>query len=212
MNLRADVVGSLLRPPALLQAREKFANKAMAAKAFKGIEDRAVSEAVALQDEAGLKVVTDGEMRRLSFQSQMTESVDGFGEYDLNAFLWGDWHGDERVGEQKSEIRAAHFLGRHRKTEAAAPSFRRRIHLPPRTGGAKRTHTENHLAQSESLGEFLASVPKGRGLSHAGILSGRRRRYSSRGGCRARPAGGNVYSNRCAALHGPSGCGYAGLL
>lgn len=103
MNLRADVVGSLLRPPALLQAREKFANKAMAAKAFKGIEDRAVSEAVALQDEAGLKIVTDGEMRRLSFQSQMTESVDGFGEYDLNAFLWGDWHGDERVGEQKSE-------------------------------------------------------------------------------------------------------------
>ena len=34
-------------------------------------------------------------MRRLSFQSQMTEAVDGFGEYDINAFLWGNWYGDK---------------------------------------------------------------------------------------------------------------------
>jgi hypothetical protein len=32
-------------------------------------------------------IVTDGEMRRLSFQSQMTEAVDGFGAWDINAFL-----------------------------------------------------------------------------------------------------------------------------
>jgi 5-methyltetrahydropteroyltriglutamate--homocysteine methyltransferase len=46
---------------------------------FKCIEDRAVDEAVSLQEAAGLDIVTDGEMRRLSFQSQMTEAVDGFG-------------------------------------------------------------------------------------------------------------------------------------
>jgi hypothetical protein len=46
---------------------------------FKSIEDRAVDEAVCLQEAAGLDIVTDGEMRRLSFQSQMTEAVDGFG-------------------------------------------------------------------------------------------------------------------------------------
>jgi 5-methyltetrahydropteroyltriglutamate--homocysteine methyltransferase len=39
--------------------------------------------------------VTDGEMRRLSFQSQMTAAVEGFGEWDLDAFLWGEWHSDE---------------------------------------------------------------------------------------------------------------------
>ena len=70
--------------------------------AFKAIEDRAVDEAVALQEEAGLDVVTDGEMRRLSFQSQLPEAVEGFGAWDVNAFLWGDWHGDERVGDKST--------------------------------------------------------------------------------------------------------------
>ena len=65
--------------------------------AFKAVEDQAVDKAVVLQEAVGLEIVTDGEMRRLSFQSQMTEAVAGFGEYDLNAFLWGDWRGDGRV-------------------------------------------------------------------------------------------------------------------
>ena len=63
--------------------------------AFKEVEDRAVDEALALQEEAGLDVVTDGEMRRLSFQSQLPAAVDGFGEWDLDAFLWGEWHSEE---------------------------------------------------------------------------------------------------------------------
>ena len=63
--------------------------------AFKQVEDRAVDEALALQEEAGLDVVTDGEMRRLSFQSQLPAAVDGFGEWDLDAFLWGEWHSEE---------------------------------------------------------------------------------------------------------------------
>ncbi|MCH8925453.1 MAG: cobalamin-independent methionine synthase II family protein, partial [Proteobacteria bacterium] len=40
-----------------------------------------------------------GEMRRMSFQSQMTQAVDGFGAWDLDAFLWGEWHGAEAVGD-----------------------------------------------------------------------------------------------------------------
>ena len=96
-----DVVGSLLRPAELLEARRIRAELTPAE--FKAIEDRAVDEAIELQEEAGLDVVTDGEMRRLSFQSQMTEAVDGFGEHDLNAFLWGEWHGGESVGDMNLE-------------------------------------------------------------------------------------------------------------
>ena len=70
---------------------------------FKDIEDWAVDQAIALQEEAGLEVVTDGEMRRLSFQSQLPEAVDGFGEWDIDAFLWGDWHGEEEVGDQSTD-------------------------------------------------------------------------------------------------------------
>jgi 5-methyltetrahydropteroyltriglutamate--homocysteine methyltransferase len=92
---RTDVVGSLLRPPALLEARRRFEAGDLSPAEFKAVEDRAVDEALALQEEAGLDVVTDGEMRRLSFQSQVPASVDGFGEWDLDAFLWGEWHSEE---------------------------------------------------------------------------------------------------------------------
>lgn len=100
ITARADVVGSLLRPPELLSAREAFGRGELPPAAFKEVEDRAVDAAVALQEEAGLEVVTDGEMRRLSFQSQMTEAVEGFGAYDLDAFLWGDWHGEGGAGDR----------------------------------------------------------------------------------------------------------------
>ncbi len=100
---RADVVGSLLRPPWLLKAQEDLAAGIIDQPSFKGIENRAVDEVVLLQEEAGLGVVTDGEMRRQSFQSQMTAAVDGFGEYTMDAFLWGDWHGDKEVGDWSLE-------------------------------------------------------------------------------------------------------------
>jgi 5-methyltetrahydropteroyltriglutamate--homocysteine methyltransferase len=99
IRVHTDVVGSLLRPPTLIKAQEDVADGLISQAAFKKIEDWAVDEAVALQEEAGLEVVTDGEMRRRSFQSQMPAAVAGFGEYDLDAFLWGDWYGDERVGD-----------------------------------------------------------------------------------------------------------------
>jgi 5-methyltetrahydropteroyltriglutamate--homocysteine methyltransferase len=102
IQARADVVGSLLRPPELLKALELRARGEIVAAEFKRIEDAAVLAALRLQEEAGLEVVTDGEMRRLSFQSQVTEAVAGFGEWDLRAFLWGEWHSAE-LGEMKIE-------------------------------------------------------------------------------------------------------------
>lgn len=95
----ADVVGSLLRPPELLEAQRDHAAGRITDTQFKAIEDRAVDRAVALQEAAGLEVLTDGEMRRMSFQSQMTQAVDGFGAWDLDAFLWGEWHGEAAVGD-----------------------------------------------------------------------------------------------------------------
>ena len=98
VTARTDVVGSLLRPPELLEARRRLAGGAISPVEFKAVEDRAVDHALALQEEAGLEVVTDGEMRRESFQSQLPEAVEGFGEWDIDAFLWGEWHGEGEVG------------------------------------------------------------------------------------------------------------------
>lgn len=103
LTARTDVVGSLLRPQELLEARNYYRAGELSHAAFKEIEDRAVDGAIEAQEAAGLDVVTDGEMRRESFQSQMTEAIGGFGEYTIDAFLWGDWHGDQSVGDKSVE-------------------------------------------------------------------------------------------------------------
>ena len=100
ISARSDVVGSLLRLPELLAAQKQLAEGLITPAEFKKKEDKAVDQAIALQEEAGLEVATDGEMRRQSFQSQMTAAVEGFGEHTLDAFLWGEWCGDPQVGNR----------------------------------------------------------------------------------------------------------------
>lgn len=121
---RADVIGSLLRPPYLLEAKQSFAEGSITRGELEATEDHAVDEAVALQESVGLPVVTDGEMRRDSFQSQMTAAVEGFSEHDLDAFLWGEWHsselGDWSVARPKlrvvSKLKRRRFLSAHELT------------------------------------------------------------------------------------------------
>jgi hypothetical protein len=77
-TIRTDVVGSLLRPDYLKGAREMVDEGQMDADELREAENRAVREAVALQEAAGLDVITDGEMRRLNFQDSFGASVSGF--------------------------------------------------------------------------------------------------------------------------------------
>jgi 5-methyltetrahydropteroyltriglutamate--homocysteine methyltransferase len=77
-KIRTDVVGSLLRPAGLKEARARFDDGAISAAALSAIEDEAVREAVRLQEGAGLDVITDGEMRRLNFQDSFGASVEGY--------------------------------------------------------------------------------------------------------------------------------------
>jgi 5-methyltetrahydropteroyltriglutamate--homocysteine methyltransferase len=76
---RAEVVGSLLRPAWLKDARAAWQQGKLSAAEFKRIEDRAVDAAVAQQEAIGVDVITDGELRRALFIGPLTETVDGFG-------------------------------------------------------------------------------------------------------------------------------------
>ena len=76
----ADVIGSLLRPRYLSQAQAALAGGTMTAHEFKRIEDRAVDQAIAMQEGCGLDVVTDGELRRFSFFDHLMGDVEGFVE------------------------------------------------------------------------------------------------------------------------------------
>src|ERR1700736_3295043 len=81
MTYRAEVVGSLLRPTYLAEAREQLAAGQLNAAEFKAIEDRAVNEAIALQENAGIDVITDGEMRRYAFYGHLIDALKGFDKY-----------------------------------------------------------------------------------------------------------------------------------
>ena len=74
---RADHVGSLLRPAALKEAREKRAKGALSAADLKAVEDREIERVIKRQEEAGLQAVTDGEFRRSSWHLDFLWGLDG---------------------------------------------------------------------------------------------------------------------------------------
>src|SRR4051812_47335394 len=75
---RADHIGSLLRPPQLRQAFRDHAAKKLTDADFNRALDDAIRDAIAMQEDAGLDVVTDGEFRRSSYWSRFVERVGGF--------------------------------------------------------------------------------------------------------------------------------------
>ena len=100
MPYRSDVVGSLLRPPYLKEARDRHAAAALADAEFKPIEDRAVDEAIALQERTGAEVVTEGEMRRYAYFGHLVDSVEGFDKYGGWAVPFRDDAGNELLFER----------------------------------------------------------------------------------------------------------------
>src|SRR5437660_8207994 len=75
---RADQVGSLLRPPELLQARAAHAEGQLKLEELRSIEDRAIMQALDKQRQLGLEILSDGEMRRGSWLTDMADAVEGF--------------------------------------------------------------------------------------------------------------------------------------
>jgi len=97
MRLKSDVVGSLLRPPFLMEARQKHEERTLTPAEFKFIEDRAVRDAVALQETSGLDVVTDGEMRRYAFFGHLVEALEGFDKFGGWSIKFHDTEGHDSM-------------------------------------------------------------------------------------------------------------------
>ncbi len=74
---RADHVGSLLRPKFLLEARAAAAKGELSAVQLREVEDRAIQNAIRLQEDVGLQSVTDGEFRRTYFHIDFLEQLGG---------------------------------------------------------------------------------------------------------------------------------------
>jgi 5-methyltetrahydropteroyltriglutamate--homocysteine methyltransferase len=97
VTYRSEVVGSLLRPLYLKEARQRLEAGEMPPSEFKAIEDRAVAEAIALQEAAGVDIITDGELRRYAFYGHLVESLDGFDKLGGWAIPFRDESGEELV-------------------------------------------------------------------------------------------------------------------
>ena len=90
---RADHVGSLLRPPAVKEARTKYAAGAIPADELKAIEDAEIERLVKKQEEVGLQLATDGELRRSWWHFDFYTGLDGVELYETS-------HGIQFAGVQ----------------------------------------------------------------------------------------------------------------
>lgn len=95
LTCRSEGIGSLLRPPYLIDARDRVEGGDLSPAAFKRIEDHAVDEAVAIQEAAGLDVVTDGEQRRYAFFGHLVDALEGFDKFSGWAIPFRDEQGAE---------------------------------------------------------------------------------------------------------------------
>ena len=94
---RSDVVGSLLRPSYLKEARDRHEKGQLSHSEFKSLEDRAVDEAIELQKRAGLEVLSDGEMRRYAFFGHLVDAIEGFDKFGGWAIPFRNEKGEEVV-------------------------------------------------------------------------------------------------------------------
>jgi 5-methyltetrahydropteroyltriglutamate--homocysteine methyltransferase len=168
VTARVEHVGSLLRPPFLLDARAARARGDIGPPEFKAAEDRAVREVVALQDELDLPVVNDGEMRRESFQAELTAACDGFSGVSLDAWLWGTWHSDavgDAMIERPADLAVTAPLHKRRNLAAEEFTFLRgctsrqaKVTLPSPTLFANLWSPEKSAGAYPSLDAFMTDV------------------------------------------------------
>src|SRR5579875_1528043 len=117
---RAELIGSLQRPPYLIEARAAAREGKLDPAEFRKIEDRAIDEALAFQERLGLDVVTDGEMRRIIFTEPLTGILDGVAPAGTMRLHWRRKEGDTRKEREMrppffaavEKIRRKRFLAR----------------------------------------------------------------------------------------------------
>lgn len=114
MHPRAEQVGSLLRPPELLQARVAHAEGKLTVADLRSKEDAAISAALARQRDIGMDVFADGEMRRAGWLTDMAEAVDGFVAQRVEL----EWKGPGGTREPSIAFAAGGKLKKHRNLAA----------------------------------------------------------------------------------------------
>jgi 5-methyltetrahydropteroyltriglutamate--homocysteine methyltransferase len=153
---RADHVGSLLRPPHLIAAREQWMAGRLPAEDLRGIEDDCIRDAVAMQERVGLQSISDGELRRSSWRDLLFETADGFSteRYESN-FTFTQFSGETNKGMPVPKV-----TGRlHRRAPLTCGQFSFLAPLTART--AKATLPSPSVSHFFRGDDMLAGSPYG---------------------------------------------------
>jgi 5-methyltetrahydropteroyltriglutamate--homocysteine methyltransferase len=129
---RADHVGSLLRPPALLEARARHAAGEIDAGALRAVEDESIQDVIAMQQDVGLQTATDGEFRRTSWHMDFIYQLGGVDKTDEKLMV----HFRNEAGELDFE--------------SAALSVHDRISLPHTIFGDAFSYLRDHVAPGQT--------------------------------------------------------------
>jgi 5-methyltetrahydropteroyltriglutamate--homocysteine methyltransferase len=149
---RSDVVGSLLRPAYLKDARDRHDAGQLSEAEFKRIEDRAVDEAIALQERTGVEVITDGEVRRYAFYGHLIDAVEGFDKLGGWAIPFRNEKGEELVLARPVVVSK---LRRKRPTCAEEFTYvRARTHHPAKTTMISAQQAAAYYDSKKSAGAY----------------------------------------------------------
>jgi 5-methyltetrahydropteroyltriglutamate--homocysteine methyltransferase len=149
---RSDVVGSLLRPAYLKDARDRHEAGQLSEADFKRIEDRAVDEAIALQERTGIAVITDGEERRYAFYGHLIDAVEGFDKFGGWAIPFRNEKGEELVLPRPVVVSKL-----RRKRPMCAEEFtyvRARTHHPAKTTMISAQQAAAYYDSKKSAGAY----------------------------------------------------------
>jgi 5-methyltetrahydropteroyltriglutamate--homocysteine methyltransferase len=149
---RSDVVGSLLRPSYLKEARERHEAGQLSEAEFKRIEDRSVDEAIALQERVGVDVISDGEMRRWAFFGHLIDAVEGFDKLGGWAIPFRNEQGEQLVLQRPVVVSKL-----RRKRPMCAEEFtymRARTSLPAKTTMISAQQAAAYYDKTKSAGAY----------------------------------------------------------
>ena len=172
---RAEVVGSLLRPAYLKEAVSRHEAGELDDSELRAARDRAVREGIALQQDCGVDVVTDGEMRRAAWTDPLTSGLGGFGRSEqIGLFsqqgprrsmlpaLTGTVTLERNLPLEEAAF-AREWADRTVKPTLPSPSYASMLYVPGVSEQAYATREEFLAALLELLGELV------RGLLDAGF-------------------------------------------
>ncbi len=134
----AEHVGSLLRQPWLLDARASHRQGRLTDAELRAVEDRAAAENIALQREAGIRVFTDGEVRRTNWMTGILESTGGMSPVPSSAVKW------RRADGQSPPVSETDFV----MTAATATVYRKN----------RLTNVEAEFMASQVPGQFKITM------------------------------------------------------